>query len=300
LNKLKTVLINIYSGENNTTENKWKAYKIGFGLRELLFYSSDEEIYSIFCGILGMTHLEYFPISAMTDVLSNKISGQAIRSDEEKHESMGILQDEIFISFMNTVNPKEIFSGPVDRTQTSIDVLTKSSYNFVIDTGKMIISDRQGNGEFQIPSIQTQPIQMTQTQTQTSPAPIQPPSTVVPGDEFIHDELDLPPAPQTDKKNDILFPSPPEDFDQKPRDKTLSDSILYKNPTILRNRIVSSKPRSMGGKITRRYKKLSNNQNKRSNRKKRSNRNKKNGKYRTRRIHKKSKHIKKNTRRNRK
>ena len=301
LNKLKTVLINIYSGKNNTTENKWKAYKIGFGLRELLFYSSDEEIYSIFCGILGMTHLEYFPISAMTDILSNKISGQAIRSDEEKRESMSILQDEIFISFMNTVNPKEIFSEPIDRSQTSIDVLTKSSYNFVIDTGKMIISDRQGNSEIQIPSIQMPPIQMTQTQT--SPAPIQPPSTVVPGDEFIHDELDLPPAPQTDKKNDILFPttpSPPEDFDQKPRDKTLSDSILYKNPTISRKRIVSSKPRSFGGNLTRRYKKLTNNQNKRSNRKKRSNRNKKNGKYRTRRIHKKSKHIRKNTRRNRK
>ena len=305
LNKLKTTLLNVYSGENNTTENKWKAYKIGFGLRELLFYSSDEEIYSIFCGILGMTHLEYFPISAMTDILSNKISGQAIRSDEEKRESMSILQDEIFISFMNTVNPKEIFSGPVDRTQTSIDMLNKSSYNFVIDTGKMIISDRQGNGEFQIPPIQTQPIQMTQTQTQTSLAPIQPPSTFVPGDELIQ-ELDLPQAPQTDKKNDILFPtivpSLPEDFDQEPRAKPLSDSsILYKTPTMSRNRIVSSKTtRSFGGNLTRRYKKLTNNQNKRSNRKKRSNRNKKNGKYRTRRIHKKSKHIRKNTRRNRK
>ena len=305
LNKLKTTLLNVYSGENNTTENKWKAYKIGFGLRELLFYSSDEEIYSIFCGILGMTHLEYFPISAMTDILSNKISGQAIRSDEEKRESMSILQDEIFISFMNTVNPKEIFSGPVDRTQTSIDMLNKSSYNFVIDTGKMIISDRQGNGEFQIPPIQTQPIQMTQTQTQTSLAPIQPPSTFVPGDELIQ-ELDLPQAPQTDKKNDILFPTivpslPDYRSLQKPRAMTLSDSILYKNPIISRSRIVSSKkPHSMGGKITRRYKKLTNNQNKRSNRKKRSNRNKKNGKYRTRRIHKKSKYIKKNTRRNRK
>ena len=169
----------------------------------------------------------------------------------------------------------------------------------------MIISDRQGNGEFQIPPIQTQPIQMTQTQTQTSLAPIQPPSTFVPGDELIQ-ELDLPQAPQTDKKNDILFPTivpslPDYRSLQKPRAMTLSDSILYKNPIISRSRIVSSKkPHSMGGKITRRYKKLTNNQNKRSNRKKRSNRNKKNGKYRTRRIHKKSKYIKKNTRRNRK
>jgi len=97
----------------------------------------------------------------------------------------------------------------------------------------------------------------------------------------------------------------------KPRAMTLSDlppptpEELKKyqeqtNMEVSSNKIRKPSSAPWGGKITRRYKKLTNNQNKRSNRKKRSNRNKKNGKYRTRRIHKKSKHIKKNTRRNRK
>ena len=285
LNKLKTTLINVYSGENNTTENKLKAYKIGFGLRELLFYSSDEEIYSIFCEILNMTPLEYFPISAMTDILSNKISGQAIRTDEEKRECMGILRDEVFISFMHSVNPKEIFSNPVDRTQTLIDVLNKSSYNFVIDVGNMIISDRQGKNEIQM----TTPIQMT---------------------PYLNQE-DIIRMKEKAEKATQLYTQPQPQQPTKLRAMTLSD-LPPPTPEELKkyqeqtNMVVSSnkirRPSSApwGGKITRRYKKLTNKQNKRSNRKKFSNHKKKTGKNSTRRIHKKTKHIKKNTRRNRK
>ena len=303
LNKLKTALINVYSGENNTTENKLKAYKIGFGLRELLFYSSDEEVYSIFCEILNMTPLEYFPISAMTDILSNKISGQALRSDEEKRECIGILRDEIFISFMNTVNPKEIFLNPVDRTQYPIDVLNNNSYNFVIDTGKMIISDRQGKNESQIPpiemsSIQTQPIQTEPTQ----PPPI--PST----SPYLNQE-DIIRMKEKAEKATQLYIQPPQTT--KPRAMTLSDlppptpEELKKYQEQTNMEVLSNKRRKpssapWGGKITRRYKKISNKQNKRSNRKKSANRKKNNSKTKTRRIHKKSKHIKKNTRRNRK
>jgi len=262
LNKLKMVLINVYSGENNTTENKRKAYKIGFGLRELLFYSSDEEIYSIFCEILNTTPLEYFPISAMTDILSNKISGQAIRSDEEKRECMGILRDEVFISFMHSVNPKEIFSNPVDRTQTSIDVLNKSSYNFVIDTGNMIISDRleravaEGTGE------RGNSVDVSQR------------------------SLEKPIMERSKSESDIFnIPRPIPGPGPGPR------------PRPRPRHIITTKPRSEGGNLTRRYKKLTNKQNKRSNRKKSSNRKKKTA---TRRIHKKAKHVKKNTRRNNK
>jgi len=303
LNKLKTALINVYSGENNTTENKLKAYKIGFGLRELLFYSSDEEVYSIFCEILNMTPLEYLPISAMTDILSNKISGQALRSDEEKRECIGILRDEIFISFMNTVNPKEIFLNPVDITQYPIDVLNNNSYNFVIDTGKMIISDRQGKNESQIPPIEMTSIQTQPIQTQ----PIQPPP--IPSTSPYLNQEDIIRMKEKAEKATQLYIQPPQTT--KPRAMTLSDlpqptpEELKKYQEQTNMEVLSNKRRKpssapWGGKITRRYKKLSNKQNKRSNRKKSSNRKKKNSKTKTRRIHKKSKHIKKNTRRNHK
>ena len=303
LNKLKTALINVYSGENNTTENKLKAYKIGFGLRELLFYSSDEEVYSIFCEILNMTPLEYFPISAMTDILSNKISGQALRSDEEKRECIGILRDEIFISFMNTVNPKEIFLNPVDRTQYPIDVLNNNSYNFVIDTGKMIISDRQGKNESQIPPIEMSSIQTQPIQTE----PIQPPP--IPSTSPYLNQEDIIRMKEKAEKATQLYIQPPQTT--KPRAMTLSDlppptpEELKKYQEQTNMEVLSNKRRKpssapWGGKITRRYKKISNKQNKRSNRKKSANRKKNNSKTKTRRIHKKSKHIKKNTRRNRK
>ena len=72
------------------------------------------------------------------------------------------------------------------------------------------------------------------------------------------------------------------------------------NMEVLSNKRRKPSSAPWGGKITRRYKKISNKQNKRSNRKKSANRKKNNSKTKTRRIHKKSKHIKKNTRRNRK
>ena len=106
-----------------------------------------------------------------------------------------------------------------------------------------------------------------------------------------------------------LYIQPPQTT--KPRAMTLSDlppptpEELKKYQEQTNMEVLSNKRRKpssapWGGKITRRYKKISNKQNKRSNRKKSANRKKNNSKTKTRRIHKKSKHIKKNTRRNRK
>ena len=327
--KLEERLNTSFSNENNIVDNQIKAYIIGSGLKELLFTSNVDDIGHNKCMIsLEMTPDEYLPISSMSSTLSYMMSGRIRQTEEEKRIGIRILESPIFTDYIKTINVKAIFNEPISDTKEksypTIEELYQTAKLFLLNTGNRIISRRRGQIEPPI-LITAEDIKIFQLPITAYYDNLDIGTTIV-TDSTLKTPMTLSPIPSTspylNQEDIIRMKEKAEKATQlytpqqsiKPRAMTLSDLPpptpeelkKYQEQTNMEvssnNKQQSRRPSSApwGGKITRRYKKLSNNQNKRSNRKKRSNRNKKSGKYRTRRIHKKSKHIKKNTRRNRK
>jgi hypothetical protein len=168
LKKCQQKLALSYANENNTKENKIKAYIIGMGLKQLFFTANiDDDGHQKCYEALGMTESEYFPISNLSSTISYMSSGRILQSDEEKTIGLRILESPIFIDYIATVNPKQIFNEPLSGIElVNRKMLIFKARNFLIETGQKIIADRtgqfgedaQGTGEGIAPILTTEPI----------------------------------------------------------------------------------------------------------------------------------------------
>jgi len=137
-----------YANDNNTVDNKIKAYIIGMGLKELFFTANvDDEGYQKCYESLGMTSSEYLPISSLSSTLSYMSSGRIIQTDEEKLIGYNILSSPIFSEYIRGIDAKDIFSNYLSEENEKyldINALYEESKQFLLDTGRKIISDRTG------------------------------------------------------------------------------------------------------------------------------------------------------------
>lgn len=146
LKKCQQRLASSYANENNNKENKIKAYIIGMGLKQLFFTANiDDDGHQKCYEALGMTESEYFPISNLSSTISYMSSGRVLQSDEEKTIGLRILESPIFIDYLATVNPKQIFDEPLSTGEyVNRKMLIFKARNFLIETGQKIIADRTG------------------------------------------------------------------------------------------------------------------------------------------------------------
>ena len=146
LKKCQERLALSYANENNTTDNKIKAYIIGMGLKQLFFTANvDKDGFQKCFEALGMTEREYMPICSLSGTLSYTSSGNMSQTDKERLIGMRILESPIFADYMATVNPKQIFDEPLkDFDWVTSSFLLGRSKRFLIETGQKIIADRTG------------------------------------------------------------------------------------------------------------------------------------------------------------
>jgi hypothetical protein len=124
------------------------------GLKELFFTANlHDEGYQKCYESLGMTSSEYLPISSLSSTLSYMSSGRIIQTDEEKLIGYNILSSPIFTEYIRGINAKEFFSNPLSEENEKyldINALYEESKQFLLETGRKIISDRTGIVEQQI------------------------------------------------------------------------------------------------------------------------------------------------------
>jgi hypothetical protein len=135
-----------YANENNTNDNKIKAYIIGMGLKQLFFTANvDKDGFQKCFEALGVTEREYMPICSLSGTLSYTSSGNMSQTDNERLIGLRILESPIFTDYMATVNPKQIFDEPLkDFDWVISSVLLNRAKMFLLGTGQKIISDRIG------------------------------------------------------------------------------------------------------------------------------------------------------------
>jgi hypothetical protein len=94
-----------------------------------------------------MTSSEYLPISSLSSTLSYMSSGRIIQTDEEKLIGYNILSSPIFTEYIRGIDAKEVFSNPLSEENEKyldINALYEESKQFLLETGRKIISDRTG------------------------------------------------------------------------------------------------------------------------------------------------------------
>jgi hypothetical protein len=136
-----------YSNENNSTENKLKAYIIGIGLKQLFFIANvdEKEGYEKCYEALDMTESEYYPLASLSSTISYMSSGRIFQSDEERTIGLRILESPIFKDYITSVNPRQIFDEPLSSIElVNKKILLFKAKSFIIETGRKIVADRTG------------------------------------------------------------------------------------------------------------------------------------------------------------
>lgn len=99
--------------------------------------------------VIGMPKEEFLPISILTGVFKDFITGSVIRSEEEIENGKIILKSTIFKNYIKNIDIPSIFRVDADTTQP-IESFKQKCMIFLLETGNIIISERGGT-PIQIP-----------------------------------------------------------------------------------------------------------------------------------------------------
>lgn len=136
-------VVESYSNQNNTNENKFVALINGYGFRELFFTSNQySERDDICMTALNVDHHMYYQFSSLNSMFSNMAFGELNQTDADINFGSLCISNPLFSSFMADINIKQYFSqttttpvGPYFRA----DVL-----NLYSNLGKKISNDQNG------------------------------------------------------------------------------------------------------------------------------------------------------------
>ena len=108
--------------------------------------------------VMGISQKDFFPVQILNDVLSSYISGCTIKTPQEIENGKIILNSSIFKNFIKNVNVSSIFSVDAD-TSEPIENFKRKTFEFLIETGNIIITDR-GDNPIIIPPESEEAVQM--------------------------------------------------------------------------------------------------------------------------------------------
>lgn len=111
--------------------------------------------------VIGISKKDFLPVSILTDVLRNFISGYKIKTPEDIENGKIILNSTIFKNFIKNVKPSTIFNVDAN-TSEPIKSFRQKTFRFLIETGNIIITDRGGEPII-IPPEPEESIQMPDT-----------------------------------------------------------------------------------------------------------------------------------------
>jgi len=99
---------------------------------------------NLYCeAVMGISEDNFKPVSILTGILKNVISGYKYRTPKEIEDGKIVLKNPIFSDYIKKVNMSDIFS--VEReVYEPIKTFKERTFRFLIETGNIIISDRGG------------------------------------------------------------------------------------------------------------------------------------------------------------
>ena len=125
---------------------------VGEGPAQSRFLPPSEESHSLppmingnlYCeAVMGISEDNFKPVSILTGILKNVISGYKYRTSKEIEDGKIVLKNAIFSDYIKKVNMSDIFS--VEREVFEpIQTFREKTLRFLIETGNIIISDRGG------------------------------------------------------------------------------------------------------------------------------------------------------------
>lgn len=143
LRKIKELVINIYSGENNNNEKKLEAYVIGLCLKQLLFVSNnDENGYQDSLKVLGTDNSIYSKVSSFTESLAHSISGKITYDENVLTQGPIYLNSELFKDFANSIDVNSIFTDYADSESFDELNFRADVLKFSAEVAEKIMSDR--------------------------------------------------------------------------------------------------------------------------------------------------------------
>jgi hypothetical protein len=150
LNELRDNLVQTYS--SNKPLDIISAFVIGLGLREFLFrtdvYSLKVESTEPYCqAIMGVSHPHFLPISILTGLLKDFISGNIRRTHVENANGEILLKNRLFVEYIQKINLNDIFQSDIgvdSENPQVVETFKSNCFDFLISTGNIIISDRTG------------------------------------------------------------------------------------------------------------------------------------------------------------
>jgi hypothetical protein len=143
LRKIKELVINIYSGENNNNDKKIEAYAIGLGLKQLLFVSNNtNEGYLDCIKVLNTDDSIYSSVSSYTECLNNTICGKITLGKEELVDGPIYLKSQLFTDFAQNIDVKSIFETEPDYSSFVEETFKTDVLKFSSEVAKQIITDR--------------------------------------------------------------------------------------------------------------------------------------------------------------
>ena len=93
--------------------------------------------------IMGISRENYLPVSILTGVFKNYISGYKKRIPKDIENGKHILQSKIFSNYIKSVNISSIFSQDTDESEP-LSSFKEKTFQFLIETGNIVIKDRGG------------------------------------------------------------------------------------------------------------------------------------------------------------
>ena len=143
LRKIKELVVNIYTGENNNNDKKIEAYAIGIGLKQLLFVSNNtNEGYLNCIKVLNTDDSIYSSVSSYTQCLNNAICGKIIFGKEELVDGPIYLNSQLFGDFAQKIDVNTIFTSEPDYNSFNEETFRTDVLNFSSEVAKQIITDR--------------------------------------------------------------------------------------------------------------------------------------------------------------
>jgi len=94
--------------------------------------------------VIGMSKSEFLPVAILNDSLSNYISGFKNKTQREVETGKKILNSKIFTNYIKRVDVPGAFNSDAD-TNEPITSFQARCFEFLIETGNIIITDRGGN-----------------------------------------------------------------------------------------------------------------------------------------------------------
>jgi len=94
--------------------------------------------------VLGMSKSEFLPVAILNDSLRNYISGFKNKTQHEVETSKKILNSKIFTNYIKRVDVPGAFNSDADINEP-IASFQGRCFEFLIETGNIIITDRGGN-----------------------------------------------------------------------------------------------------------------------------------------------------------